>query len=221
MPLRRAIVVLCLTAAAAVCQPAASVLTLLDRFSKTFTGAKADLRSTNHLQGVPEDDVQTGTFLVRKSGSKTEFRVDFKQPNAQSVVVNDRTLEIYRPKLNETQVYDVATYHDIVQKLFLLGFGMPGRELGANYDIRNSRHETVDGQAATYLELIPKSPDVRKQLTRVEIWISDKTVCPVRQTFHSPDGGFRTAQFSNLEVNPKFPANAFELPKSAKRVKAN
>jgi hypothetical protein len=48
---------------------------------------------------------------------------------------------------------------------------------------------------------------VKKQLKSVEVWISDATQCPVRQTFHMPDGGFRTAQFSALAVNPKLPGN--------------
>jgi outer membrane lipoprotein-sorting protein len=78
----------------------------------------------------------------------------------------------------------------------------------------------ADAQGATYLELIPKSPDVRKQLKSIEVWISDKTLCPIRQIFHMPDGSSRTAQFSSMEVNPKSPAGTFDLPKSAKRVKA-
>jgi outer membrane lipoprotein-sorting protein len=210
---------ICLIPACAPCQPTASFLSLMDKFARTFAGA--NIRSTNHVQGVPEDDVETGTIFVKRSGGKTQFRIDFTEPNAYTAVVGDKAAEVYHPKLNEIQVYDIRAYKDIAQKLFLLGFGMPGSELAANYTIRNLKHETVDAQAATYMELIPKSQDVQKQLKSVEIWIADATLCPVRQTFHLPDGGSRTAQFSSLEVNPKLPGNTFDLPKNAERRRVN
>jgi len=223
MPIRSAFAVpllASLTAGIAECQPAATFLNLMDQFSRTFTGAKANIRTTTHPRGIPEDDVETGVFLVKRAGGKTQFRIDFAPPNVYTVAVHDQLAEIYRPKLNETQVYDLSAYKDLAQ-YFLLGFGMPVRELASSYEIRDLKHETVDGQAATHLELIPKSPAVAKQLKSIEIWISDANQCPVRQTFHFPDGGFRTAQFSALEVNPKFPGGAFDLPKGAKRVRAN
>ena len=79
----------------------------------------------------------------------------------------------------------------------------------------------LDTQGATYMELIPKSPDVLRRLKTVEIWISDATQCPLRQIFHQADGSTRTADFSALEVNPKIPGDTFELPKGAKRVRMN
>lgn len=193
----------------------------MDNFARAFSGARATLRSINHVIGLPEDEVETGTIFVKRSGGKTQFRIDFQEPNAYTAAVRERVAEIYRPKLNEIQEYDLRAFKDVAQKLFLLGFGMPGRELAANYDIRNSKHDIVDGEGARYMELIPKSPDVLKQLKSVEIWISDRTQCPLRQTFHMRDGSSRTAQFSAMEVNPKFPAGTFDLPNGAKRVRVN
>jgi outer membrane lipoprotein-sorting protein len=212
---------LCLTAGVTPGQPPDAYLSVMDKFSRTFTGAKASIQSIVHTQSIPEDDVETGTFFVKRSGGKTEFRIDFTDPNVYSVAVRNENAEIYHPKLNEIDVYDLRAYKDVAQKLFLLGFGMPGNELAANYEIQNVKHDTVDGQASMHLELIPKSPDVKKQLKSIEVWISDTTMCPVRQTFHMPDGSSRTAQFSAMEVDPKFPSGTFDLPKGAKRVRAN
>jgi outer membrane lipoprotein-sorting protein len=211
----------CLAAVCAPSQPTASFLALMDQFARTFAGAKATIRSTSHVNGLPDDEVETGTIFVKRSGGKNQFRIDFTDPNAYSVVIRGQIAEIYHPKLNEIQEYDLRQYKDIAQKLFLLGFGMPGRELAADYEIRNLKHADVDGQGATYMELIPKSPDVLRQLKSIEVWISDATQCPVRQAFHMPDGGFRTAQFSALAVNPKLPGDTFDLPRSAKRVRVN
>jgi outer membrane lipoprotein-sorting protein len=224
MPIRSAFAVpllMCLAGEMAPCQTVESFLSRMDQFSPTFTGARATIRSTVHTRGIPDDDVETGTIFVKRSGGKTQFRINFKDPNIYSAAVHDQVAEVYHPKLNEIDVYDLSAYKDVAEKLFLLGFGMPGRELAANYEIQNLKNDAVDGQAATYLELIPKSPDVRKQLKSIEVWISDKTLCPVRQVFHMPDGGSRTAEFSSMEVNPKFAAGTFDFPKGAKKVKAN
>jgi outer membrane lipoprotein-sorting protein len=211
----------CLTAGIAPAQSNAELLAKLDQSARTFKGALATIHSITHNQGVPEDDVQDGNFLMRRVGSGAQMRIDFKPPNEYSVLVSSDSAEIYHPKMNQTDVYDIRQYKDFAQKLLLLGFGMPGKELETNYQIRTTKPAQMDGQATTYLELIPKSPEVRKQIARIEIWLSDSTRCPVRQTLHMIDGGFRTAQYSNLQVNPKFPGGAFDLPKSAKRVKAN
>ena len=87
-------------------------------------------------RGVPDDEVDSGVIYIKRSGGKAQFRIDFTGPNSQSVEVREQLVEIYHPKLNEIQEYDLRAYKDVAQKLFLLGFGMPGRELAANYEIR-------------------------------------------------------------------------------------
>jgi outer membrane lipoprotein-sorting protein len=224
MPIRSAFAVLvleCFAAGMASGQSIESFLARMDQFSPTFTGAKATIRRTVRTRGIPDDDVEVGTMLVRRSGGKTQFRIDFKEPNVYTAVLREEIAEVYHPKLNVTTEYDLRAYKDVAEKLFLLGFGMPGRELSANYEVRNLKHDTVGGQTCTYMELVPKSTGVRQQLKSIEVWISDKTSCPARQIFHMPDGSTNTAEFSGMEVNPKIPNGAFDLPKSAKRVKAN
>ncbi len=195
----------------------------MDSFARTFNGAKANIHAVTHNVGLGEEDdiKEDGLFTMKRSGSKAQFRIDFTGPNAYSIVLGEQTAEIYHPKINEIQVYDIRAYKDLAQKFALLGFGMPGRELAANYELRNLKHDTIASQSVTFVQLVPKSPEVLKQLKSVDIWISDTNQCPVRQAFHFPDGGTRTVDFSNVQVNPKIPGDAFELPKGAKRVKVN
>src|SRR5580704_15776911 len=142
MPIRSAFaapLLICLSAEMAPCQTVDGFLARMDRFSPTFTGAKATIRSTVHGRGMPDDDVETGTILVKRSGGKTQFRIDFKEPNIYSAAMHDQVAEVYHPKLNEIDVYDLSAYKDVAEKLFLLGFGMPGRELADNYEIGNPK----------------------------------------------------------------------------------
>lgn len=46
-----------------------------------------------HVNGLPEDEVETGTIFVRRSGGKNQFRIDFTDPNAYSVVIRGQPSE--------------------------------------------------------------------------------------------------------------------------------
>ena len=212
---------MCASVRIATCQSLDAFLQTLDQSSKTFTGAKATIQRTTHTRGIDDDDVESGDFFVQRDHGKSQIRIDFKEPNVYSVVLNDREAEVYRPKLKEIAEYDLRAYHDVAAKLFLLGFGMPGRELAANYDIAKLKKDSVGGEECTYMELTPKAPEVRKQLKTIEVWISDRTKCPARQIFHMPDGSWNKAEFSAMDTTIKIPDKLFDLPKDAKRVKAN
>ena len=210
--------------AAGVClgQGSDELLARLDRFAKTFHGMKAAIRTTNHIAGLEIDEHESGSMaLKRDSAKKFEMMIAIGGANAETVVLREQLVDIYKPKLDEIQEYDVRKYKDIAQQLFQLGFGVAGSELAKAYDIGQVRREAVDHENATYVELTPRSAEVRKLLSKVELWISDKTDCAIRQKFYFPDGGYRLAEFSDLLVNPNLPASTFELPKSAKKVRVN
>jgi outer membrane lipoprotein-sorting protein len=217
----RSSLLVCLTAVCALAQPIPEYLARMDRFAKTFTGAKAAIQSITHTNGVPDDDIEKATVYVKRAGGKTQLLIDFTDPNPYKVFFLEKAVYDYRPRLREAQEYNLAQYKDVAQKLFSLGFGMPGSELSASYEIKKVEPAKVDNQSATHLELIPKSPEVLSRLKSVDLWISDATLCPIRQTFHLSDGSYRSAQFSNMELNPKLPSNIFDLPKGTKIVKAN
>ena len=76
--------------------------------------------------------------------------------NASIVVLRDQTVEIYHPKINEVQEYDIRQYKDIAHQLFQLGFGVAGVDLAKSYTITSRGSEAVDSDNATLVELVPK-----------------------------------------------------------------
>ena len=71
-------------------QSTSEFLARLDRFAKTFNGAKAGIRSVSHIVGVPDDEVDSGVIYIKRSGGKAQFRIDFTGPNSQSVEVREQ-----------------------------------------------------------------------------------------------------------------------------------
>jgi outer membrane lipoprotein-sorting protein len=204
-------------------QSTAEILTRLDQAATSFAGATASIRVITHTGIINEDETQIGNVAVKRSSPhEMRFLINFTGPDAQAIALRDGTLQIYYPKLNTVREYNIGKYRDLAQKLILLGFGMPGRELADSYDISNLGSERVESQESVHLQLTPKASEVLKQLSRVDLWISLKTNCPVQQKFYMPGGDFRLVTYSDVSVNPPhLPTSALELPKGAKRERMN
>ena len=192
-------------------QSTAEIFSRLDRAAQSFVGATAGIRVTTHTGVIDEDETQVGTVAVKRSSpEEMQFLINFTGQDAQAIALRGRTLQIYYPKLNTVREYDVGKYKDLAQKLILLGFGMPGRELAANYDVSNLGDERVQSQDSVHLQLTPRAPEVLKQLSRVDLWISLKTNCPVQQKFYMPSGDYRLATYSDVKINPPLPSSALD-----------
>jgi outer membrane lipoprotein-sorting protein len=119
-------------------QSTAEVFSRLDRAAPSFMGATATIRVTTHTAVINEDETQTGTVAVKRFGpNELHFLINFTGENAQTIALKGTKLEIYYPKLNTIREYDIGKYKDVAQKLSLLGFGTPGSELAANYEVTN------------------------------------------------------------------------------------
>jgi outer membrane lipoprotein-sorting protein len=198
-------------------QSTAEVFSRLDRAAPSFKAATATIRVTTHTGVINEDETQEGTVAVKRFGrNELRFLINFTGESAQAVALKGNKIEIYYPITKTIRVYDIGKYKDIAQKLALLGFGTPGRELAANYEVSNLGDERVESQDSIHLELTPKAADLLKQLTKVDLWISVKNNCPVQQKFHFPGGDYRLVTYSNVSVNPDLGASALDLPKHAK-----
>ena len=204
-------------------QSTAEIFSRLDRAVPSFMGATARIRVTIHTAAINEDDIPTGTVVMKRVGlNEPHFLINFTGDSAQAIALKGKTIEIYYPKLNTIREYDIGKYKDIVQKLSLLGFGTPGRELAANYEVSNLGGERVESQDSLHLQLTPKAADILKQVTKVDLWISMKNNSPVQQRFQLPDGDYRLVTYSNVSVNPPhLPASARDLPRNAQREHMN
>ena len=203
-------------------QSTSDIISRLDQAAHSFTSATASIRVTNHTAIINEDDTQIGTVAVRRySPTELYFLITFTGQAAQSIAFRGKTLQIYYPRLNTIREYDISKYKDLAQKLILVGFGMAGRELAANYDVTNLGNERVQSQDSVHLQLIPKASEILKQLNRVDLWVSLRNDCPVQQKFYMLGGDYRLVTYSDVKLNSPLPASALDLPKGAKHERVN
>lgn len=192
----------------------------MDRAAAGFKGIKADLRRVNHTAVLNEDDVESGTFAMKRA-RVNDIRVLFNitQPEPRAYYFDGHQLEEYLPRVQTVDIYEAGKYKGLVEELLLLGFGTPSKELISHYTVSYGAAELVGNEKATRLQLIPKSAELAKNLKKVDLWISDSLGVPVQQKFDKPGGDYNLFTYSNLMINPNLSDSAvnLNLPKGVKR----
>jgi outer membrane lipoprotein-sorting protein len=198
----------------------AATLARMDEAAAKFKGLQADVQKISHTAVINEDTVEAATIAVKRP-KPNDIRVlfDFKPPNPKQVAIAGVKAAIYYPEINTVQEWDMGKDRSLVEQFMLLGFGSNSKDLGSAYSIRLGGPETVAGQKAARIELIPKSQDVLEHLKRVDLWISDTMGIAVQQKLFEPGGDYLLATYTNIKLRPNLPDSLvkLDLPKSVKR----
>jgi outer membrane lipoprotein-sorting protein len=194
-------------------------LARLDRSSDGFKSMKANVRQVSHLNVINEDTVSVGTSSLKRTKRDVRVLVHFTSPDDKSVSVSGTRIEMYLPKLNTVQEYNLSS-RDQVEKYLALGFGASGSDLKGDYDVKASGDDMVDAEKAARLELTPKDKKGRQQFPKIELWISETKGYPVQEKFHESGGDYILITYSDVVINPPLADSAFKLnlPKGVKRV---
>ncbi len=198
------------------------ILTQMNKASKDLHTLTANLDYTKVTVLVNDKSTETGQLLFRK-GKSTEIRLEFEKPDRKIILFKKNKAEIYLPKINQVQEYDLGQKTDLVQQFLLLGFGSDTGELKKNYNIKYVKEEDLDGDTTVLLELSPRKENVATQLVKIEIWISEESWLPTQQKFYESDGDYILARYTGVRVNRDLPGSKFELnaAEGAKHVKMN
>jgi outer membrane lipoprotein-sorting protein len=197
-----------------------SVLERMDRTAGSFKTFSADLRSVAHTAVIDEDDVSTGTILVKRANRGMDMLMDLTTPDRKSIAIHGQKAEIYYPKIKTIEEYDISRYRALADQFLLIGFGTSGKELAQAYNMKVLATDTVAGVQATKLELVPKSPEVLKNVKKLELWIPESADYPVQQKFYLAAGDYRLATYTNVRKNPPLTDSDLKIkaPRDAKRV---
>ena len=222
MRLKAAIVMAVLLPAAALPPSANSVdevLARMDQAAPSFKAFSADLQSVTYTAVIQESENESGKILLKRNKREMAMLVEFTAPNQKSVAVHDRKAEIYYPKRQTVEEYDIGQYRALLDQFMLIGFGTSGKELATAYDMRVLGSDTVAGTATTRLELVPKSAEVLKNLKKLELWVPDTAAYPLQQKIYLGGGDYKLFTYTNVKMNPALSDSdlKLKLPKNTKR----
>ncbi len=199
---------------------AEGVLGEMDKAAAAFDGMRADLRWVTYTALVDDTSVETGKIWVRRDDSgKVDLKIMFDEPARRDLLVEGTQVQMFQPKINQVNEYDLSKKKDQLEQALLVGFGVSGKFLRDHYAVEFGGEEAVGEQPAVKLVLTPKKDDAG--VKKLEMWVSTKTWQPVQQKLDQGDGDYRLYSYSAIEINPGLKNADFklDLPKKVKRVK--
>jgi outer membrane lipoprotein-sorting protein len=199
-------------------------LAKMDQAALHFKGLSANLQSVQHMDAIHEDDSQTGTILVKRSNRKDlHVKISIEKPEPKTAVADGTKLQVYYPSSAEVQEMAIGQKRSLVGMILTLGFGGTSKELRSDYQVTLGGTETVAGESATRLTLIPKSDEMLAQWKQIDLWISDKSGYAVQQKFYERGKDYTVITYTSVQPKPDIPDSAFDLvvPKGTKKVPLN
>lgn len=188
-------------------------LSRMDKAAADFKAMTAQVTYLTHTDVLGDNTTETGAVTMKKvQPEEVQGKVDFISPDRKTVTIEKRRVQEYLPKINTLQIFDLDKHGAQLDKFFMIGFGTSGTELAANYVVTIAGSDTINGQAAIRLQLIPKDGDAKNYVQKLELWIPEQgDPYPLREKIWEPTGDYRLVTYSDLKINPPLKADALEL----------
>jgi outer membrane lipoprotein-sorting protein len=196
-----------------------SVLKMMDKSASDFRSLTADIEHIKYTEVVKDTSTETGQIFVRRD---QKMRIEFAKPDPRVILRTGDSLFVFTPKINRVEEYNLGKNRALVDQYVLLGFGTKSQNMEKSYDIALSGEEEIDQHKAFVLTLTPRSEDVRKQITKIQIWLDSSSWLPIQQKFfEAGSGDYFLFKYSNMMKNLKISDSRFkpDWPKNATRVK--
>jgi len=139
------------------------------------------------------------------------------KPEPKFVLYSAGKVRMYQPKVDQVTEVDLGKNHSDFANYVVLGFGGSGQDLQKVFDVTYGGPETINGVVTAKLQLVPKSEKVRNTYKQITLWIDLEKGISVQQQFFQPDGNYRLAKYTNIQVNgKKIPDEVFKLKTTSK-----
>jgi outer membrane lipoprotein-sorting protein len=192
------------------------VLTMMDRSAEDFRSLTAAIDHVKYTAVVKDTSTESGEIYVRKD---SKLRIDFISPDPRTILRNGDNLYIYTPKINRVEEYNIGKNRSLADQYLALGFGTRTESLKKVYDVSLAGEEDLDGRKMALVELVPHSDEVRKQITKIVMWVDEASWLPVQQKFvEAGSGDYFLSRYRNVMKNLKIGDGKFKAdwPKGTK-----
>lgn len=192
------------------------VLDQMDAAAKNFHSTEASFVWDQYQKVIDETDSQKGKIYFRRQDKEIQMAADIIEPDKKYVIYGGGKVQMYQPKIDQVNEYSTEKNRSDLESFLVLGFGGSGHELLKSYEVKSLGTESVAGVGAAKLELIPKSARLRNNIARILLWIDPARGISLQQQFFEPDGNYRLAKYSDVQVNEKISDSVFKLKTTSK-----
>ena len=218
----RFIPLLLLLASPSVCAPLSlnDILAKLDQNVQSFRAMTAKIERLDYTAILKDSSRESGDILLlRRKGSQVEMRINIRQPDIKNIGYAEKKVQIFLPKINIVQIYDVGKYDTLISQGLLIGFGTTAQELQKSYNLKILAEEQIAGKASTRVELTPKGTSPLLSLKKIEVWFGNLDGYPVQQKLFENSGDYKLATYTEMKINPPVKEQdvRLSLPKNVKK----
>ena len=174
----------------------------MDKTAQQFRSVTADIHRDIYTALIDDHQKDTGVIKAKREKSHdTMMLIELEGPQAKSIELGGGEAEIYTPKIKTVEKHKVSP--GLVDQFLLLGFGTPSADVKRQYAVTYAGVEKVGSDTTWHLQLVPKSPEELKYLTKAELWVSQTSGLPVREKlFTSATGDYMLVDYSDVKLNP-------------------
>lgn len=211
---------LILASALACGSPLDETLARMDKSAAGFRGLQANVRRLSYTAVIKDSSEESGRISIyRPRPRDLRMLVEFDRPDPRAVSFQNKKVQIFYPKLNTVQEYDLGKQGSLVDQFVLLGFGTSSSDLKKSYSIKYVGEETVEGVKADRLDLVPLSSEVLNHFRHIEIWVSREDGITVQQQLFQPSRDYTLFVYSAIKLNPAMGEESvrLKLPKGVKK----
>lgn len=204
----------------ALAQNLPAVLASMDAAAPSFRAMTAKMDRLTHVAVINDDSAEEATVRVARSKNRDlRVAIDFTKPDNKQVALGDRKAEVFYPKTNTVQEWDLGKYKSLVDQFVLLGFGTSGKDLAKAYNLKFLKEESIHGQRCSRIELLPKSAQVKQTYNKIELCIAAPGGYPVQQKLFEASGNYTSISYSDVKLNPDLKPESvmLKLPANVKR----
>lgn len=196
------------------------ILSRMNETGKHLKTVSSDIEYTKVTVLVDDRSTEYGQLYFRK-GKNPEILLKFEKPDPKVILFRKNKAEIFLPKTNQIQEYDLEKHSGLVQQFLLLGFGTDSNDLKKAYDVKYAGEEQLGGDTTALLELTPRGSSLASQLSKVQLWIGEESWLPLQQKFFEPDGDYLLTRYTSVKVNREIQSSTFRInaPDDARRIK--
>jgi len=199
-----------------------AVLKKMDAVAASFHSAEAEFEWDTYEKVIDEvDDIQTGTIFYRKNGANIEMMAEVKKagqtlkeqrPEPKFVLFSQGKVQMFQPKVNTVTQFDLGKNRSDFESYVVLGFGGSGQDLKRAFDVTYIEPQTIAVPGTAELQLVPKSDKVKSTYSKIVLWIDENKGVSIQQQFFQPQGDYRLAKYSDVQINgKKIPDEVFKL----------
>jgi outer membrane lipoprotein-sorting protein len=203
-----------------------AIFARMDEASRKFKSVSAAIHESDYTAVLGDTTHEDGKLVAKRTSHGIRARLDFYGPDERTVVLHGNIAQMYWPKAKQVEEYDISKYASskVVDQLLLLSFGAAsGDEIQKDYDVSLGGSEKLGAKTCTRVELVPKSPEGRKQITRITLWIPEGEARAVQEKLDQPSKNYLLWTYSEVKMNAPMRDSEVELklPSDVKRIGPN